>query len=123
MSNLYQTCRFPSSYIFDIYYSKINTKSNPQYQIIKATHRAESNVKQTFKQGSKDQKQDFEVTLNINYYEVEQEAELYLPRTPNPVKPLGRNILYPFYIYGSAVTQAATCLALVFATMFVSFGM
>ena len=80
-------------------------------------------MKQTFKQGSKDQKQDFEVTLNINYYEAEQEAELYLPRTPNPVKPLRRNILYPFYIYGSAVTQAATCLALVFATLFVSFGM
>jgi len=61
--------------------------------------------------------------LNINYYETEQEAELYLPRTPNPVKPLRRNILYPFYIYDGALTNIGISLGLVFATILVSFGM
>jgi len=38
----------------------------------------------------------------VQFYEVDQEPEFYAPNTPNPLKALPRNILYPFYVYGDA---------------------
>lgn len=36
------SCNLPSSYFLQVFYSKINTKSNPEYQIIKVTHYADN---------------------------------------------------------------------------------
>ena len=46
---------------------------------------------------------------------MDQDANLYAPETPNPLKALPRNILYPFYVYGQAgmsVVISLTALAI-----------
>ncbi|TNV81556.1 hypothetical protein FGO68_gene15939 [Halteria grandinella] len=112
------TCTFPSSYVLKIFYSKINTKRNPQYQIIRVQHQAEQYVGNawTFKKSNFTTKQDFSAILSVQFYETEQTPTLYTPKTPNPLKPLPRNILYPFYVYGGAsFTQILSSIAMVCA--------
>jgi len=35
----------------------------------------------------------------VQFYEVDQEKELFTPATRIPIEPLPRNILYPFRVY------------------------
>ena len=53
------SCNFPSSYFLQVFYSKINTRSDPQYQIIKVQHYADTMNAWVFKKPDPTQKQDF----------------------------------------------------------------
>jgi hypothetical protein len=69
----------------------------------------------TFKRPDATLKQDFVATFTVQFFEVDQTAELYTPKTPNPLRPLPRNILYPF-IYGDAIySMGFSALTLVIA--------
>lgn len=115
------TCAFPSSYFVQVFYTKINTKSKPQYQIVKVSHYADTLNAWVFKKPNAGEKQDFQALLSVQFYEYDQEANFYSPKTPNPFKPLPRNILYPFYVYGGAnhLYQGVFVLSVILISMFV----
>jgi|LakMenEpi03Aug12_release.lakeMendotaPanAssembly.Ray.scaffolds.fasta_scaffold198855_1 hypothetical protein len=37
--------------------------------------------------------------IAVQFYEVEQELNLFTPKPKIPVQPLPRNVLYPFKVY------------------------
>ena len=97
------TCNFPPvAFFIKIYYAKIFTKDEPQYHIVKVKKLLDQKQDWTFKRPDETLKQDFVATFTVQFFEVDQTAALYTPKTPNPFRPLARNILYPF-IYGDAL--------------------
>ena len=78
------TCTFPSAYEVDFYYSRVGKKDNPQYQLIsgKTTESSTSNP-WIFKRPDATQEQTFMAILTVRFHEIDQDAELFVPSTPN----------------------------------------
>ena len=53
------TCNLPSSYFLQIFYSKINTQSDPQYQIVRVSYYADTLNAWVYKRPDPTLKQDF----------------------------------------------------------------
>ncbi len=51
-------------------------------------------------------KQRFNAMVSVQFYQVSQTTELWVPQPPQIFEPLKRNTLYPFYIYGSSDDSA-----------------
>ncbi|CDW85277.1 UNKNOWN [Stylonychia lemnae] len=111
------TCVLPSAYFVQIFYSKINTRSDPQYQIVKVVHYADTLNAWVYKKPDPTQGQDFQAILSLQFYEVDQDENFYAPPTPNPFKALPRNILYPFYVYGGSIQNMALSLGIIAFTV------
>ena len=73
------TCAFPSVHFLQIFYSKFNTKTHPQYQIVKVTHYSDTLNAWVFKKPDPALKQEFSAFLSIQFYEMDQEAQFYTP--------------------------------------------
>jgi len=60
-----------------------------------------------FSKSSPSQKQRFQLGLSVQFYEIEQETTIFIPKNPLRL-PLKRNALYPFVVYGSGNQQSAS---------------
>ena len=92
-------CDFPGVRVVRIFYQKINTESNPQYIITKMQHYQDKSNKWKFMNPDKTKKQKFSPMVTVNFYEEDQDLELYKP-VPIRGKPIPKNTLYPFYVFG-----------------------
>lgn len=55
-------------------------------------------------------KQRFQVALSVNFFEIEQKQQLFLPSNPLRL-PLARNTLYPFVVDTKAMQSSGTATA------------
>lgn len=92
-------CNFGSSMTIDFYFGKINTRNNPQYEILRAV-RTENLNDWTFKGANPEDKETFQAIATINFIEVEQDPFLWVPPVTRAYIP--RNSLYPFRTYLAA---------------------
>ena len=46
-------------------------------------------------------KQRFQIATSVQFYEVDQESEMFIPGSPIRL-PMKRNVLYPFFVQGES---------------------
>lgn len=101
-----RACTFDAGYSLKFYLTKLGTKSNPQYKISRvrlSPHR----LTWTHSLPSATSAQDFHVQLSVSFHEVPQSTSEFIPKPPNKLPKMGRNVLYPFFIYDKASDFAA----------------
>ena len=49
-----------------------------------------------FDKPNKEDKQRFNALINVEFFEIERGTEMFVPKTPDLVQPVGLNFLYPF---------------------------
>ena len=65
------TCSFPSSYFVQVFFTKINTRGDPQYQIVRVSHYADTLNPWTYKKPNPSLRQDFQAIVSLQFYEVD----------------------------------------------------
>jgi hypothetical protein len=89
-------CDLGTSVTLDIYYGKINTVNNPQYEILRVVKKENIN-EWIFKGTNPLDKEAFKSYVTINFKEENQESFLWVPPVARLYIP--RNTLYPFKTY------------------------
>lgn len=93
-----RSCTFNSALSVRFYITKLGTKDNPQYKITRVRIVPERlSWEHTLTDPTKSQ--SFHALVSVSFHEVPQSSTEFIPKPPNKLPKLSRNVLYPFFIY------------------------
>jgi hypothetical protein len=98
-----RTCTFSGAYNLRFYLTKLGTTSNPQYKISRI-RLVPQRISWVHRIPDTTASQDFYAQLSVSFHETPQDDSEFIPKPPNRLPKLSRNVLYPFFIYDSAAT-------------------